>query len=675
MIDIKEKYMCDGCHACYSVCPKDAINMEIDDEGFWYPKVDNTKCVDCNKCEKVCPILNKTEVKSLKKAYACYNLDEDIRVKSSSGGIFTILASEIIKDDGVVFGAKFDKDFNVVHDYVEDIDGLSKFRGSKYVQSNIGDSFRQAKKFLDGGRKVLFCGTPCQIGGLKSYLNKDYDNLVTVDLICHGVPSPMIWKRYINELGDGKKLSAMTFRDKSKGWNSGVLKYRFEDGSEINEEYGESLYIKGFIKNCFLRSSCYSCNFKTLDRGSDFTLGDFWGIEEIIPEIDKKSGVSLIMIHTKKAQDLFNGLNKNMYYEEVDINKSIVFNTCAIESVKNEKREDFFRILKDNTLEESIDKTIVEEEHKVGWVSRVKGKIKQPLLHCYNNLYDLYIELSYRKYELTNILVKKINIMTIDESIEYLIKNKCSLSRFGDGEMKLILGNRISFQKYDSKLSKRLKEVLQSNEENHRVGLPNVFKSLRKYDEKAARYWKRHIWKYGHLWFELTDKNKRYINSFISRCYMIFIKKDKCEKQFKNIKQLWNNKDLVIIEGEQSRLGIGNDLFENTKSISRILGPKRDAFDVYDKLLNYVKENVSKEKLILLALGPTATVLAYDLYKLGYHAVDIGHIDIEYEWFLSNAKDKIAIKNKYVGEAKGGMDVEDLDLEYYKKQIIAKIID
>ena len=296
------------------------------------------------------------------------------------------------------------------------------------------------------------------------------------------------------------------------------------------------------------------------------------------------------------------------------------------------------------------------------------------LVDCYNNLYDLYIELSYRKYELTNILEKKINIMTIDESIEYLIKKNCSLSRFGDGEMKLILGNRIAFQKYDYKLSKRLKEVLQSKEENHIVGLPDVFKSLRKYDKKATSYWKRHIWEYGYSWLELTDKNKIYINSFISRCYMIFVKKDKCEKQFKNIKQLWNNKDLVIIEGEQSRLGIGNDLFENTKSINRILGPKRDAFNVYDKLLEYVEKNISKDKLILLALGPTATVLAYDLYKLGYHAVDIGHIDIEYEWFLANAKDKIAIKNKYVGEAKDGMEVGDLDLEDYKRQIIAKII-
>lgn len=365
MIDIKEKYMCDGCHACYSVCPKDAINMEIDDEGFWYPKVDNTKCVNCSKCEKACPILNKKEAKSLKKAYACYNLDENIRMKSSSGGTFTILAVEVIKDNGVVFGAKFDEDFNVVHDYVEDIEGLSKFRGSKYVQSNIGDSFKQAKKFLDDGRKVLFSGTPCQISGLKSYLNKDYENLVTVDLICHGVPSPMIWKRYINELGDGKKLSAMTFRDKSKGWNSGVLKYSFEDGNEIDENYSESAYIKGFIQNCFLRPSCYNCHFKTLDRVSDFTLGDFWGVESILPKLNNNKGISLVFVHTAKAERIIDDIKKVIYLCEVDIESSITKNSCAVQSVSLTKsRKKFFKYVKRVSVAYSINRSLYKSKLK-----------------------------------------------------------------------------------------------------------------------------------------------------------------------------------------------------------------------------------------------------------------------------------------------------------------------
>lgn len=674
MIKIEEKYKCSGCHACYSICPKNAIDMVVDEEGFWYPNVNEEKCVGCNLCEKVCPIINSKNYTSLKKAYGCYNLDENVRLKSSSGGIFSVLASNIIKKGGVVFGAKFDENFNVVHDYVKTVDEIHVFRGSKYVQSNIAESFKKAKGFLDIGRVVLFSGTPCQIAGLKAYLRKDYDNLITVDLICHGVPSPMIWQRYINELGQGKKLTYMTFRDKSNGWNNGILRYRFDDDSEITEEYGESLYIKGFIKNCYLRPSCYDCNFKTLDRCSDLTLGDFWGVENSLPNINKDSGVSLVMVHSSKGEELFDSVKNKIFYEEIDINKSIVFNTCAIESVKNSKRGNFFKLLEELSLEESINNSIVEEVQRISTLSKIKKIIKKSLVYIYNNLYDIYIELKHIKNELMNIFTNKIDVMSINESIQYLIDNNCSLSRFGDGEMKLIAGDRIAFQKYDEKLSLRLKEVLESNEENHIVGIPDVFKSLNKYQEDAKFYWKRHIWKYGDSWFELTRKGKRYVNAFISRCYMIFKDKSNCEEQFNKIKEIWKYKEVVIIEGEESRLGIGNDLFDNVKSIKRILGPKRDAFEVYDKIIDYVIKNVEKDNLILLALGPTATVMSYDLYKLGYRAIDIGHVDIEYEWFLSKAQKKIAIKNKYVGEAKGGQDVEKLNLKYYNNQIQVKFI-
>lgn len=379
MIKVEEKYKCSGCHACYSICTKNAIDMIVDEEGFWYPKVNENKCVGCNLCEKVCPIIESKSFTSLKKAYGCYNLDENTRLKSSSGGMFSVLASNVIKRGGVVFGAKFDEDFNVVHDYVEIADEIDVFRGSKYVQSNIGESFKRAKEFLDAGRIVLFSGTPCQIGGLRCYLRKDYDNLITVDLICHGVPSPMIWQRYVNELGQSKKLTYMTFRDKSKGWKNGVLKYRFNDNSEITEEYGESLYIKGFIKNCYLRPSCYNCNFKTLDRCSDFTLGDFWGVEDLLPNIDKEGGVSLVIVHNLKGSKLFESVKNEIFYEDVDINKSIVFNTCAIESVKNSKRDNFFKLLEESSLEESIDNSIVEDICKISIITRIKNKIKRVL--------------------------------------------------------------------------------------------------------------------------------------------------------------------------------------------------------------------------------------------------------------------------------------------------------
>lgn len=671
MIYIKEKYMCDGCHACYSVCPKDAINMEIDDEGFWYPKVDKSKCVDCNKCEKVCPILNKKEAKSLKKAYACYNLDEDIRMKSSSGGTFTILAAEVIKDNGVVFGAKFDEDFNVEHDYVEDIEGLSKFRGSKYVQSNIGDSFRQTKKFLDDGKKVLFSGTPCQIGGLKSYLNKDYENLVTMDLICHGVPSPMIWQRYIKELGDGKKLSAMTFRDKSKGWNTGILKYRFEDGSEIDENYSESVYIKGFIQNCFLRPSCYNCNFKTLDRVSDFTLGDFWGVESILPKLKDNKGISLVFVHSDKADRIMNDIKKKMYICEVEIEDSITWNSCAIKSVELlPNRSKFFRYVDEMSVKEAVDKSLYKSklkrvsESQLNLIKRIKRKLASIIFKYYYDLKDFIIKKCFR-----------VNIKDMDESIDYLVNNHVSLARFGDGEFKIINSKKIGFQETNKELTNRLKEVLTTEDEGIMICIPEMFLNTDDMVDRAKQYWDNYLKQNRMAWYRNLNRKKTYYNAHLTRLYMDYKDKSKVGERFKKLKSIWKDRDIVIVEGEFSKLGVGNDLFKNANSKSRIICPSKNAFNKYEEILEAVKK-VDKDKLILIALGPTATVLAYDLHLLGYQALDIGHIDIEYEWFLRKAIEKVAIENKYVNEVLEGRITESQDNdEEYLKEILFEIKD
>lgn len=666
MIDIKEKYMCDGCHACYSVCPKDAINMEIDYEGFWYPKIDNDKCVDCNNCEKVCPILNKKEAKSLKKAYACYNLDEDIRMKSSSGGTFTILAAEIIKDNGVVFGAKFDEDFNVVHDYVEDINGLSNFRGSKYVQSNIGDSFIQAKKFLDDGRKVLFSGTPCQIGGLKSYLNKDYENLVTVDLICHGVPSPMIWQRYINELGDGKKLSAMTFRDKSKGWNSGVLKYRFIDDSEIDENYSESVYIKGFIQNCFLRPSCYNCNFKTLDRVSDFTLGDFWGIESILPKLKDNKGISLVFVHSHKADKMMKDIKKNIYLCDVNIENSVKENPCAIESVTLlPNRQKFFNSVNKISVKDAVNKSLHKsklqriQEKKL--VKRIKNKIKYKSSEYYESIKD---------YTIKNVF--RLKIKSIDESIDYLTNNKVSLARFGDGEFKIIHSKKIGFQETNNALADRLREVLNSKDKNIMICIPGTFLQTDDMVYSSKIYWDNYLKENRITWYKDLSLKKVYYNTQMTRIYIDYKDKSKAGERFEKLKSVWKNRDIVIVEGEFSKLGAGNDLFKNANSISRIICPSKNAFNKYDEILDAVKK-VDKDKLILIALGPTATVLAYDLHLLDYQALDIGHLDIEYEWFLRKVNEKVPIENKYVNEIMEGRITEAKNDSDYLNQILVKI--
>lgn len=199
MLQLTDKQDCCGCHACASVCARQCITMQEDNEGFLYPVVDASTCTDCGLCEKVCPVINQDEPRKPLKVYAAKNRNEEIRRQSSSGGIFTPLAESVIRDGGVVFGAKFDKDWNVVHAWTDTIEGITDFRGSKYVQSTIGDAYREAREFLKQGRKVLFSGTPCQIAGLRKFLRKEYDNLLAVDVVCHGVPSPLVWRKYLEE--------------------------------------------------------------------------------------------------------------------------------------------------------------------------------------------------------------------------------------------------------------------------------------------------------------------------------------------------------------------------------------------------------------------------------------------------------------------------------------------
>ena len=210
MIKITRKEDCTGCHGCYNVCPKKCIDMKFDEEGFLYPSVDSDKCAECGLCEKVCPIIHTAEVENEPIAVGCYNKDEKIRMESSSGGIFTLISELVIQTGGVVFGAEFDENYNIRHSYVDNMEDLHKFRGSKYVQSTIGSSYYDAKQFLEQGRQVLFSRTPCQIAGLKRYLQKDYDNLICQDMVCHGVPSTYVWEHYKNFIANVRKYKVLS---------------------------------------------------------------------------------------------------------------------------------------------------------------------------------------------------------------------------------------------------------------------------------------------------------------------------------------------------------------------------------------------------------------------------------------------------------------------------------
>lgn len=306
MIQITDKYKCCGCEACVQRCPKQCITMLTDSEGFLYPKVSEKICVHCGLCEKVCPILNtSTEKEPFKILGAKANNDEIVR-KSSSGGIFSLIAEKVVNQNGVIFGAKFDKNWNVVHDYTDNINRLDEFRRSKYVQSRIGNTFQKAEEFLKAGKLVLFTGTPCQIRGLNLYLRKEYENLITVDFVCHGVPSPAVWNMYLNahikKIGIQKSdIIQINFRDKKYGWNNFSLTI---DANEINttEILSKNLYMRLFLSNVILRPSCYSCAAKGGKSKSDITIADFWGIEKIFPECNDDKGYSLIMVNTSKGE-------------------------------------------------------------------------------------------------------------------------------------------------------------------------------------------------------------------------------------------------------------------------------------------------------------------------------------------------------------------------------------
>lgn len=277
------------------------------------------------------------------KAYALYNKNEEIRAKSSSGGVFYELAKEIINQNGVVFGAKFDEEWNVVHSYAEDLEGVKAFLGSKYTQSSVGNCYKEAKSFLETGRQCLFSGTPCQIAGLKTFLGKDYANLLTVDFICHGVPSRLVWREYLKKLGENKKIADIKFKDKSTGWEQYSLTIKEQDSSTVYSNiFTQDLFMKGFLQDIYLRPSCYNCAFKGLDRKSDITLADYWGIQLDLPEMFDDKGTSFVMVHTELGDRIYKEIEENFISREVNPEKPLAYNPAALISAKLPKKRQIF---------------------------------------------------------------------------------------------------------------------------------------------------------------------------------------------------------------------------------------------------------------------------------------------------------------------------------------------
>lgn len=340
------KEICTGCAACASICPQSCIHMEEDKEGFLQPKIDNKRCIKCHKCEKTCPILNKETVRNdvETKAYAAINKDETIRAKSSSGGVFHALARWTIEHGGVVFGARFDENWEVMHDYSETLEGVIPFMGSKYVQSRIGDSYKQAESFLEHDRWVLFSGTPCQLGGLRSYLGKEYERLIQVDLICHGVPSPSVWRSYLTDFVRDGDILSISFRDKKEGWLH-FQNVTTTTTTTIREHQMENPYFRGFLKNVYLRKSCYSCQFRTYQRNSDITLGDYWGVNKLCSEMFDDKGTSIVFTHTTKGEVVLSELRDEIeLLPQTKDNATKCNSSMDWENPKDLKRRRFFHI-------------------------------------------------------------------------------------------------------------------------------------------------------------------------------------------------------------------------------------------------------------------------------------------------------------------------------------------
>ena len=377
MIEICPPGKCSGCSACSSVCPVGAIAMQPDDEGFVHPVVDRLGCVGCGRCKTFCPQQNKPVAKNPLKVYAVKARDEDVRLASSSGGVFSLLAADVLSDGGVVFGAAFCGDeWEVRHVCIESAAELGKLRGSKYVQSRIEGAFGMVKDFLSVGRRVAFCGTPCQIVGLKRYLssvsNVDMVLLLTIEVICHGVPSPLAWSKYLwrrRDDFDDFKIGEISFRSKSRGWKRFSMSVDFGAGGKYDTAFQEDVFMRGFLAELYNRQSCHDCVCRGLHSEADVILGDFWGIERWNDAFDDDKGVSAVLLMSATGMSCFERIAAKCNVWESSTEDVVAGNSALVRNpVPHEKRNDFFSRSEDSDFDELVDELL-----KPSFARRLRG--------------------------------------------------------------------------------------------------------------------------------------------------------------------------------------------------------------------------------------------------------------------------------------------------------------
>ncbi len=370
LFDLPSK--CCGCTACMSVCPKDAISMEPDSEGFYYPSIDDAKCVNCGKCKRVCSFQNGYNKNNVLEAFAVKHSDEKTRLTSRSGGVFILISDAVLESGGSVYGAAFNDDFSVSHRRAVTKEERDAFKGSKYVQSNPEKTFSEVKKDLEAGKPVVFSGTGCQVGGLLGFLKTTrtpLDKLYTVDLVCHGTPSNKIWLDFLNytrKKAHAERVTNADFRDKSFGWAP-----HYESVWTDGEKHSSKDYAMLFYANHVLRPSCYQCIYTNCNRPSDFTLADFWGIDNIVPGFNDDKGVSLLFVNTQKGKTLFDSVKSGCEIAEVDPQKCVKPNpNLHRTSPRPSDRDEFWKLY----LDKGFDKTLKTYKRKI-YAKKLKSKL------------------------------------------------------------------------------------------------------------------------------------------------------------------------------------------------------------------------------------------------------------------------------------------------------------
>lgn len=355
---ICDKEQCFGCCACYNSCPVDAISMVEDNWGNIVPSISQQKCIDCGRCKKVCPAINDSDFKKPINTYAAIAKDEHIYTTATSGGIATAMSKYVIENNGVVYGAAFKENTSELnHIRVNSIDDLEKLKGSKYVQSNVGSTYKQVKKDLNGGLFVIFIGTPCQVDGLIKFLGKDYENLITVNLICHGVPANKLLIEHIKSNINTNDDCEISFRDNSKY----VLTLKTNEDILYQNIFYKDLFFTGFMRKTFFRNSCYSCKYAQQIRVGDFTIGDFWGFNQNKPFIvETKNGLSVILVNTEKGNLFFDKISDNLIFQKRELEEAVNGNPqLKYPSKKNRSFEKFRKLYLKYGFEKAANKTLL----------------------------------------------------------------------------------------------------------------------------------------------------------------------------------------------------------------------------------------------------------------------------------------------------------------------------